>query len=116
MAHQIPKLKCFSSRLAVVFAQYIEAKRWVQDEDVVGAAPTGTSTIQLPTKVRLILETWRYLFFHRPVVQELLLENVPNIFISSVMKTYAELINYRYIIFMWLSWYKNIDCVHGNQI
>ena len=24
-SHQIPKLKCFSSRLAVVFAQYIEA-------------------------------------------------------------------------------------------
>ena len=39
--HQIPKLKCFSSRLAVVFAQYIEAKFWVENEDVVGAAPTG---------------------------------------------------------------------------
>ena len=139
-------------------------------------------------KVRLILETWRYLFFHRPVVQELLLENVPNIFISSVMKTYAKLINSRYNSryitltskwprwrlkspaswlftqpfiqmqikenikaprhwplcgeftgtgefpaqrasyaenvsiwwrhhgFMWLSWNKNIDCVHGNQM
>ena len=41
----------------------------VLNEDVVGAAPTGDvpttsewSTILLPTKVRLILETWRYVF------------------------------------------------------
>ena len=39
--HQIPKLKCFPYRLAVVFAQYIEAKFWVENEDEVGAAPTG---------------------------------------------------------------------------
>ena len=39
----------------------------VENEDVVGAAPTGDaptisewSTILLPTKVRLILETWRF--------------------------------------------------------
>ena len=62
--HQIPKLKCFSSRLAVVFAQSNEAMCYVENEDVVGAAPTGDapttsewSTILLPTKVRLILET-----------------------------------------------------------
>ena len=41
----------------------------MKNEDVVGAAPTGGApttsewwTIQLPTKVRLILDTWRYLF------------------------------------------------------
>ena len=63
----MPKLKCSSSRLAVVFAQYIEAKCSVENEDVVWAVPTGDapttsewSTIELPTKVRLILETWRY--------------------------------------------------------
>ena len=81
--HQIPKLKCFSSRLAVVFAQYIEAKCSVENEDVVGAAPTGDapttsewSTISLPTQVRLILETWRYItetnatkFYHWPFSQ-----------------------------------------------
>ena len=39
--HQIPKLKCFSFRLAVVFAQSIEASCSVESEDVVGAAPTG---------------------------------------------------------------------------
>ena len=40
----------------------------VENEDVVGAAPTGDapttsewSTILLSTKVRLILETWRYI-------------------------------------------------------
>ena len=40
----------------------------MENEDVVGAAPTGDaptmsewSTIWLPTKVRLILETWRYM-------------------------------------------------------
>ena len=32
---------CFSSRLDIVFAQYIEAKCQVENEDVVGAAPTG---------------------------------------------------------------------------
>ena len=58
--HQIPKLKCFSSRLVVVFAQSNEARCQVENEDVVGAAPTGDapatsewSIILLPTKVRL---------------------------------------------------------------
>ena len=53
--------------LAVVFAQSIEAMCYVENEDVVGAAPTGDapttselSTILLPTKVRLILEVLRY--------------------------------------------------------
>ena len=61
-----PKLKCFSSRLAVVFVQYIEAKCEVENEDVVGAAPTGDSpttyewsTMLSPTKARLILEVLR---------------------------------------------------------
>ena len=60
MPHQITKLKCFSPRLAVVFAQSNEASCWVENEDVVGAAPTGGapttsewSTILLPTKVQL---------------------------------------------------------------
>ena len=39
--HKIPKFKYFLSRLAVVFVQYIEAKCWVENEDVVDAAPTG---------------------------------------------------------------------------
>ena len=56
----------FPFRLAVVFAQSNEARRYAENEDVVGAAPTGDapttsewSMILLPTKVRLILETWR---------------------------------------------------------
>ena len=54
------QLKCFSSRLAVVFAQSIETKCEVENEDVVEAAPTGDapttsewSTITLPTNVVL---------------------------------------------------------------
>ena len=55
--------------LSVVFAQSIEARCWdVENEDVVGAAPTGgapttseLSTILLPTKVRLILEVLQYI-------------------------------------------------------
>ena len=39
--HQIQKLNSFSSRLAFVFAQSIEARCKVENEDVVGAAPTG---------------------------------------------------------------------------
>ena len=42
----------------------------VENEDVVGAAPTGDapttsewSTISLPSKERLISETWRYIIF-----------------------------------------------------
>ena len=61
------KLKWFSSRLAVACAQSIETKYQVDNSDVIGAAPTGVapttselSTILLPTKMRLILETWRY--------------------------------------------------------
>ena len=68
--HQISKFKCFSSRFAIVFVQSIEARCDVENEDVVGAAPTGDapttsewSTIVLPTKVRLILEVWRYINF-----------------------------------------------------
>ena len=64
--HQIAKLKCVLSHRAVVFAQTNEARCLVENEDVVGAAPTGDapttsewSTILLPTMVRLILETWR---------------------------------------------------------
>ena len=53
--------------LAIVFGQSIEDRCEVENEDVVGAAPTGVapttselSTILLPTKVRLILEVLRY--------------------------------------------------------
>ena len=55
----------------VVFAQPNEARCSVENEDVVGAAPTGDApttsewlTILLLTKVRLILETWRYILNH----------------------------------------------------
>ena len=65
--HQITKVECFSSCFAVSFAQSIEARCSVENEDVVGAAPAGDalttsewSTILLPTKVRLILEVWKY--------------------------------------------------------
>ena len=34
-----------STRPAVVFAQYVEAKCKVENEDVVGAAPTGNAPI-----------------------------------------------------------------------
>ena len=71
--HQIPKHNWFSSRLAVVFAQSIEARCWVENEVVVGAAPTGDApitselwTILLPTKVHLILEVWRYVLYIHP--------------------------------------------------
>ena len=38
-AHQIENCKCFPSCLAVVFAQSIEARRYVENLDVVRAAP-----------------------------------------------------------------------------
>ena len=66
-SHQIATLKYFLYPHAVVFAQFIEAMCYVDNEDVVGAAPTGDapttsewSTIALPTKVCLILEILRY--------------------------------------------------------
>ena len=66
--HLISELKCPSPRLAVVFAQSNEARCYVENKYVVGAAPTGDapttsdwSTILLPTKVRNILETWRHI-------------------------------------------------------
>ena len=67
-AYHIPKLKCFSSCIAVVLAQSIEARCYVKNEDVVGAAPIGDapttsewSTILLPAKVPLISEVWQYI-------------------------------------------------------
>ena len=66
MAHQIPPLKCFTSRLAVVFAQSIEAGFFVDNKDVVGA-PTGDTQLRLsdqkivlPTKLSLMLKVQRY--------------------------------------------------------
>ena len=62
--------KYFLSPVAVVFAQSIEARCQVENEDVVGAAPTGDapttselSTILYPTKVRLMLEVLRYYYY-----------------------------------------------------
>ena len=40
---QILELKCFSFRLEVIFAQYIEDKCYVEKEYVVGAAPPGNA-------------------------------------------------------------------------
>ena len=58
--HQITKLNCSSPCLAAVFAQSNKARCKVENEDVVGATPTGDdptmsewSTILLPTKVHL---------------------------------------------------------------
>ena len=39
--HQIPKIKYMSSRLAFVFAQSIETRCLVENEDVVGSTPRG---------------------------------------------------------------------------
>ena len=54
-----------------VFAESLEGRCQVENEDVVGAAPTGDapttsewSTILLPTKVRLILEVLRKVEIH----------------------------------------------------
>ena len=41
IAHQIPQFKFFSLRLAVVFAQSIEGRFQVENEDAVGAVTTG---------------------------------------------------------------------------
>ena len=61
--HQIPTFKRFLYCLAAVFAESLEARCQVENEDVVGAAPTGDapttsewSTVLLPTKVPLIWE------------------------------------------------------------
>ena len=58
----------FSSRFAVDFEQYIDARCLVENEDVVGAAPKGDapttsewSTILPPTKVRPISDAWGYI-------------------------------------------------------
>ena len=66
-AHQILTLKRFSYCLAAFFAESLEARCEVENEDVVGAALTSDapttsewSTILLPPKVLLILEFLRY--------------------------------------------------------
>ena len=58
-AYQIPELKCFSSRLTVVFAQSIEAMCLVENENLGDArASIKCLTILLSTKVWLVLEVW----------------------------------------------------------
>ena len=59
-------LKDFHTVFGAVFAESLENRCQVENEDVVGAAPTGDapttsewSTILLPTNVRLILEILR---------------------------------------------------------
>ena len=62
-------LKYSRTVLRLSLPNFLEASCQVENEDVVGAAPTGDapttsewSTILLPTKVRLILEVLRYLW------------------------------------------------------
>ena len=64
MTHKIQTLKRFPYCLVAFFAESLEAIYQVENEDVVGAAPTGDapttsewSTILLFTKVRLLCET-----------------------------------------------------------
>ena len=56
--------KCFSSHLAVVSAQSIEAKCLVENEDVVGAVHCSNYirviNNLLPTKMALILKVWQW--------------------------------------------------------
>ena len=59
-------LKDSRTVLQLSFGESLEARCQVENEDVVGAAPTGDapttsewSTILLPTKMRLILESLR---------------------------------------------------------
>ena len=65
-------LKKVSCCIVAVFAESLEARCWVENEDVVGAAPTGDapttsewSTIVLQSKVWLILEILRYVLLCR---------------------------------------------------
>ena len=65
--HHIPNLKYLSFCLVVTFAQAIKTRYQVENEDVVGAAPTGDApttsewwTILLSTRVHFILEVLRY--------------------------------------------------------
>ena len=75
--HQIAKHKWFSSGLAVVFALSIETMCSVENEDVVGAAPTGDasttserSTILLPTKVTYIRGLTVFIFVYVQMAEQ----------------------------------------------
>ena len=67
---QSQNLKVSRLILQLSFVESFEVMYKVENEDVVGAAPTGDapttsewSTILVPTKVRLILEVWRYTIY-----------------------------------------------------
>ena len=62
----MPKREWFSSPVAVVFAQPVEARCLVENDDAVEAASIGDavttseqSTSLLPVKLRSIVEIWR---------------------------------------------------------
>ena len=67
---QTLNVSCLALHLSLL--KSIEARYYVENEDVVGAAPTGDApsttewlTIILPTRVHLILEALRYAFILR---------------------------------------------------
>ena len=74
----------------------------MENEDVVGAVPTGDAsttsewiTIQLPTKVRLILEMWRYVQVISDTEVNLV---VPEVILQKI-KTYLQVcISYNFYI------------------
>ena len=55
--HQVTKLKWFSSRFIAVTPQSIEARCEVENEDVVGAAPTGDAPTTSEWSTRLFTNT-----------------------------------------------------------
>ena len=68
--HQIPKLKCFLSQLAVVFIQYIEAKCYVENEDVVWAAPISPIRLYRSEFPKMVLYKIRVICYMAWINQE----------------------------------------------
>ena len=111
--HQIPKLKCCSSHLSVLFVQSIEARCSVENKDVVGAAPTDDapttsdlSTILLTIKVQLILDVWEYTFSFKKIF----VKDASDIFCLWVNQVYHScLVTYlrRNLYFRWFDRHSN---------
>ena len=119
--HQFPELKNISRLVMQLSVQSIEARLYVENEDVVGAAPTGGapttsewSTILLPTKVNLILEVWRYAPVNKAIIGTdnglssqytiILFDIIITIYINTVWSRNISWYN-KYMYCQWVIWF-----------
>ena len=125
--HLIPTLQRSLYCLAAVFAESLKARYKLENEDVVGAAPTGDapttsewSTILLPTKVPLILEVLQYLYTPKNCNPHQIFSGKKKFSwapLESVLVVFLYILQYKFIKFspVWLAFLLDWDNKHSKH-